>query len=169
LVRVLAVIALLGMCVLHRNCLGLCLMLLHLMLCLLMCLCLCLRHCRRLLWATLLLVLHLLLLLLLKLKVLRKIDKRLSPHLLPHRSHLLGRHVWHLGRVEPHTHAALLLEHCMLLLLAHVSLALGVLLLHQRWVHYPHVSMLQVSRTRELTHSRMLLLLRCKHMRLLRL
>jgi hypothetical protein len=92
------------------------------------------------LWATLLLVLHLLLLLLLELKVLRKVDERLS-HLLPHGSHLLLGHIWHLVR-EPHTHATLLLKHCMLLLLAHVRLALGVLLLYHPWVHCAQVSVL---------------------------
>jgi hypothetical protein len=77
-----------------------------------------------------------LLLLLLDLKVLGKVDERLSLHLLPHLSHLLWCHVLHLVR-KAHAHATLLLEHRVLLLLAHVRLPLGVLLLLQYGgIHY---------------------------------
>lgn len=123
------VITLLGIRLRHGNCMSM----LHLLLLLLLLVvlrCLRMHHCSRgmLLLVTWLLVLHLLLLLL-QLEVWRKVDEALAHLTCAHGSQLLWVHVWY-AVWESHTHAALgLSQHCLLLLLAHESMLLGVPLL----------------------------------------
>jgi hypothetical protein len=169
---VLAVIALLRVCVLHGNSLrlrlGLLLLMLHLLMLLLL-LRLLVRCCHGCRVGATLLILHLLLLLL-DLEMWWKVDESALTHLLPHGRHLLRIHILHLVR-EAHAHAAMLLrKHCLLLLRPHESLLLGVHVLLSHGGVYVHLSRQYVQHEidEKLTHSRMLLLLR-EHVGLLRL